>query len=198
MGWFSSSSSDDMSRTDENNLPAQQQQQETQKQLTNYSTGQKILLQDTPPKFNDSKEPDSNPNSIDSQTLKQAWNSIQWKDFNLEKLSSIPCFRDSTMVGFSTMFITSSIIFIYSKNPIKATNWGLGSLILGSMVGWEQCRLKRKHSFQIAQLAINTVKAKEKPMMNKINHDERLITQWENNAKTETLVASKKKWYQFW
>ena len=148
MGWLPSFKS--------NSTPQQQQEPQQEKPLTNYSPGQKILLQDTKPHFNDPATAQQTKPVIDSQTFKQAWNTLSWKEFTPEKLTEIPCFRDAGMVGFSSLFVVGSLMFIYHKNPMKATNWGLGSLLLGSMVGWEQCRLKRKHSFEIAQLAINT------------------------------------------
>ena len=193
----------------------QQQQQQQQDRpegepvLTNYSRGQKILLEDTPPKFTNDLSNSQLAKKQDRATLKEAWDSVRWGDFSLERLTSIPCFRDAGMLGFSSMFLMGSVIFIYHKSPTKATNWAMSSLILGSIVGWEQCRLKRQKSFQIAQLAKETVAKKERPMMHNVVHDPALPEQWEV-AKNEKQAqfqqsnqrlsqgSSDKKWYKFW
>ncbi|AJU59449.1 Cox20p [Saccharomyces cerevisiae YJM1573] len=198
-----------------NQTEDQKQQQQPQgkadgdRVLTNYSRGQKILLEDTPPKFADDLSNSQLAKKQERATLKEAWDSIRWSDFSLQKLTSIPCFRDAGMLGFSSMFLMGSIIFIYHKSPTKATNWAMSSLILGSIVGWEQCRLKRQKSFQIAQLAKETVAKKEKPMLHNVPHDPSLPGQWEA-AKNEkqsqfeqsnqnlSQASSEKKWYKFW
>ena len=73
----------------------------------------------------------------------------------------------------------------------------------------EQCRLKRQKSFQIAQLAKETVAKKERPMLHNVPHDPSLPGQWEA-AKNEkqsqfeqsnqnlSQASSEKKWYKFW
>ena len=136
-----------------NQTEDQKQQQQPQgkadgdRVLTNYSRGQKFLLEDTPPKFADDLSNSQLAKKQERATLKEAWDSIRWSDFSLQKLTSIPCFRDAGMLGFSSMFLMGSIIFIYHKSPTKATNWAMSSLILGSIVGWEQCRLKGQKKF---------------------------------------------------
>ncbi|CAI4058568.1 hypothetical protein SKDZ_04G4370 [Saccharomyces kudriavzevii ZP591] len=187
----------------------QQERPDGEPVLTNYSRGQKILLEDTPPKFADDLSNSQLAKKQERATLKEAWDSIRWGDFSMQKLTSIPCFRDAGMLGFSSMFLMGSVIFIYHKSPTKAANWAMSSLILGSIVGWEQCRLKRQKSFQIAQLAKETVAKKEKPMLRNVPHDPALPGQWEA-AKNEKQIqfqqsnqylsqtAPEKKWYKFW
>ncbi|EJS42316.1 cox20p [Saccharomyces arboricola H-6] len=198
----------------------QQQQQQQQQQdkpnnepvLTNYSRGQKILLEDTPPKFANDLSNSQLAKKQERASLKEAWDSVRWSDFSMERLTSIPCFRDAGMLGFSSMFLMGSIVFIYHKSPTKAMNWAMSSLILGSIVGWEQCRLKRQKSFQIAQLAKETVAKKEKPMLHSVPHDPTLPGQWEaaenekqnqfrqSNQNKEALqqASSGRRWYKFW
>ncbi|CAI4038100.1 hypothetical protein SMKI_04G4400 [Saccharomyces mikatae IFO 1815] len=197
------------SRQAEQQAQQQQDRADSDAVLTNYSRGQKILLEDTPPKFADDLSNSQLAKKQERATLKEAWDSIRWSDFTLQRLTSIPCFRDAGMLGFSSMFLMGSVIFIYHKSPTKAMNWAMSSLILGSIVGWEQCRLKRQKSFQIAQLAKETVAKKEKPMLHSVSHDPSLSGQWEA-AKNEkqnqfqqsnqnlSQTSSEKKWYKFW
>ncbi|KAL3232272.1 Cytochrome c oxidase assembly protein COX20, mitochondrial [Nakaseomyces bracarensis] len=161
---------------------------------SNYTPGQKILLEDTRPKF----QSDISKGSKDL-SLKDAWQKITWEDFTLERLTSIPCFRDAGMVGFSSMFVSGSVILLYHKNITRALNWAMGGLMLGSIVGWEQCRMKRKRSFQVAQMAMETVAKKEKPMKHKVEHDPKLLDQWEGRSGTKPSNNSNDKpWYKFW
>ncbi|CAG61671.1 uncharacterized protein GVI51_K11165 [Nakaseomyces glabratus] len=166
---------------------------------TNYTPGQKILLEDTRPKFQSDISKGDVAASKEQASLRAAWESISWNDFTLEKLTSIPCFRDAGMVGFSSMFVTGSVILLYHKNINKAMNWAVGGLMLGSIVGWEQCRMKRKRSFQVAQMAMETVAKKEKPMKHKVEHDPKLLDQWEGRSGLKPNGPSDSKpWYKFW
>lgn len=160
---------------------------------TNYTPGQRILLEDTRPKF-----PTDVSKASQGVSLKEAFNSISWDDFSLEKLTSIPCFRDAGMVGFSSMFVTGSVILLTHKNVAKALNWAMGGLMLGSIVGWEQCRMKRKRSFQVAQMAMETVAKKEKPMKHKVEHDPKLLDQWEGRSGNKPSDNNNNPWYKFW
>lgn len=161
---------------------------------TNYTPGQKILLEDTRPKFASDVSKGSQQEQV---SLKEAISRITWEDFSLEKLTTIPCFRDAGMVGFSSMFVTGSVILLYHKNVTRALNWAMGGLMLGSIVGWEQCRMKRKRSFQVAQMAMETVAKKEKPMKHKVEHDPKLLDQWEGRSGTKPS-DNNKPWYKFW
>lgn len=164
-------------------------------QITNYARGQKILLQDTKPKF----DIDSNTQVDNGEMVKKAFSTISKDDFSMEKLTSMPCFRDAGLVGFASMLILGSMTFVYNKNITRSTNWAMGGLVFGSIFGWEQCRLKRQKSFEIAQLAMQTVRAKERPMMNKKNDTgnvQNLKNEWDSHPNDAT--DSNKKWYKFW
>ncbi|CCH62922.1 hypothetical protein TBLA_0I02660 [Henningerozyma blattae CBS 6284] len=178
MGFFSSNNSQDDKKTDENT------------ELKNYSKGQRILLQDTEPKFQDNA-PSINESARD--TFNKALKTVSWDDFTLEKLTATPCFRDAGMVGFSSMFVLGGITLLYHKNPMKATNWSICGLLLGSIVGWEQCRITRTNSFKNAQIAKEIVKNKPKAMINPKEHDERLVNQWNHEDLTNSTP-----WYKFW
>lgn len=168
---------------------------EKDSQLTNYSRGQKILLEDTNPRFNADTSQSDRAHSREEANFKRAWSTISREDFSLAKLTMIPCFRDAGLIGFSCMFVTGAVTFLYHKNPSKSANWSVGGLLLGSVVGWEQCRLRRKKSFQVAQMARNTVAAKERPMMNAVPHDERIKHQWDGHTSKD---QAGKPWYKFW
>lgn len=162
-------------------------------QLTNYSKGQKYLLEDTKPKFiNESSNEYAK--RQEQASISEAWKTIQWNDFSIEKLISIPCFRDAGMTGFSSMVVVGTVMFLYHKNPARSANWSVGGFILGSIVGWEQCRMKRRRSFQIAQMAKQTVAAKEKPMLHKVVNDDRVKKEWEKNSPESVEVS--KPWYK--
>lgn len=167
--------------------------------LTNYSRGQKILLEDTKPRFDGDTSQSQLAASREEASLKKAWGSISKDDFSVAKLTAIPCFRDAGLIGFTCMFVVGAVTFLYHKNPSRSANWSVGGLLLGSVVGWEQCRLRRKRSFQVAQMARDTVAAKQKPMMNPVSHDERVKHQWDGHTNREVAEGQPgKSWYKFW
>ncbi|SCU85298.1 LADA_0D06722g1_1 [Lachancea dasiensis] len=164
-------------------------------ELQNYSAGKKYLLEDTKPRFaNDSQSQYAS--SQEKATFREAWEAVTLDDFSIQRLTQIPCFRDAGMSGFTSMFVVGSVMFLYHKNPSRAANWAVGGFLLGSIVGWEQCRLRRKKSFQTAQMARSTVASKEKPMMNPVAHDDRVKKEWEGH--TTDTAAAKKPWYKLW
>lgn len=170
-------------------------------QLTNYSKGQKILLQDTEPRFKESEQQIQN---VSNETaLKEAVRTIKWQDFSAESLTGIPCFRDAGMVGFSSMFILGSVTLLYHKNPTKAVNWSMCGLLLGSIVGWEQCRLMRKNSFKNAELAKAVVRNKPKPMLHNNNLSPEEVEELQKKATQRLLPengssSSTPFWKKFW
>ncbi|SMN20908.1 similar to Saccharomyces cerevisiae YDR231C COX20 Mitochondrial inner membrane protein, required for proteolytic processing of Cox2p and its assembly into cytochrome c oxidase [Maudiozyma saulgeensis] len=204
MGWFS--------KDKENEDKNKNVETVNEPVLTNYSKGQKILMQDKPPRFDPES---SNSGSNTSGMMKNALETINWKDFSLAKLTEIPCFRDAGMVGFSSMFILGSITLLYHKNPIKATNWATGGLFLGSIVGWEQCRMKRKKSMEISTMAMQTMqekkrkeaiaqgklpahKEKKEISPEKLKEIEILKKEWENHPNDSSFNLNSKPWYKFW
>ncbi|ODV62752.1 Cox20p ASCRUDRAFT_24893, partial [Ascoidea rubescens DSM 1968] len=96
-----------------------------------------------------------------------AFDSVRIDDFKVNNLVKLPCFRDAGIVGFSSMGVIGVVIFLFSKNPKKAVNWSVGSGLLGSTVGWEQCRAQRRRDLEHIRLAKEVVAKKEKPMMNR-------------------------------
>ena len=193
---------------------------------SNYTPGQKILLRDTEPRFQDYNE-NNNTNTnnngggssgdsstVSTSTFKQALNTISKDQFTFENLVNIPCFRDAGMLGFSAMFVMGiSTAIINRRKPLstklywnRIINWSVGSLLLGSVVGWEQCRLQRRKSFEIAQLAIETVQRKEKPMLkpkdnSKSPQTQELLKEWKehpNDVTRDDFDDNSKPWYKFW
>ena len=162
-----------------------------EQQLTNYAKGQKFLFEDTKPKFNNESSSMA-AREQECASLKEAWNTIDVKDFSVEKVLSIPCFRDAGIGGFTSMFVVGSVMFLYHKNPARAANWGVGGFILGSIVGWEQCRMRRRRSFQVAAMAKQTVAAKEKPMLKQVKNIDTVKKEWEEGSRDS------KPWYKFW
>ncbi|SCU93782.1 LAFA_0F18184g1_1 [Lachancea sp. 'fantastica'] len=169
-------------------------QEQPEAQLQNYSAGKKYLLEDTKPRFENESQSQL-AKAQEQASLRQAWQTIGWNDFSFQKLVQIPCLRDAGMSGFTSMFVVGGVIFLYHKNPAKAANWAVGGLMLGSIVGWEQCRMRRKKSFQTAQMARSAVANKEKPMLNPVVHDDRVKKEWEGHTSD---TSSKKPWYKLW
>lgn len=196
MGWWTWKSKKDESTSEP--VPESPPVSPSSSVPTSYSKGQKILLEDTNPKFNNEMSQSQLANSNEQTSFKQAWNTVSWQDFSLAKLTSIPCFRDSGLIGFTSMFVTGSVTFLYHKNPSRAVNWSIGGLLLGSVVGWEQCRMRRKRSFQIAQMAKQTMANKERPMRKSLDHDERIKSQWDDHHAPVSKQGEKKPWYKFW
>lgn len=182
--------SKDKPETDSSENGIRKEEIKDEQQLSNYSRGQKFLLEDTKPRF-----PNESSGGLarekERATLKEAWSTMSWEDFSVAKVVSIPCLREAGLTGFTSMFVVGSVMFLYHKNPSRAANWSVGGLMLGSIVGWEQCRMRRRRSFQIAELAKQTVAAKEKPMMHTIKNNDAVKKEWET---TDT----KKAWYKFW
>lgn len=165
---------------------------------SNYSKGQKILLEDTNPRFNNEVSQRQKAHSQEEASFKRAWDTVKWEDFSLARLSMIPCFREAGLIGFTSMFVVGAVTFLYHKNPVRSANWSVSGLLLGSVVGWEQCRLKRKRSFQVAQMARDTVASKKKPMINTVSHDEKLVKQWEGHTNGERPETKARPWYKLW
>ena len=165
---------------------------ETEQLYTSYSKGQKILMRDTTPRFNPEGNP-TQPQLSGTETFKAAMKSVSLSDFSFEKLTSIPCLRDAGMVGFSSFFVLGTLTFLIHKNPTRATNWAMGGLLLGSIVGWEQCRHKRQRSFDIAQVAIQSMNEKRKH--SHITEEEKEQRKRERElARQERVEALKREW----
>lgn len=172
----------------------------------NYTPGKKILFRDTEPRFNDNSN-----NANNTTTFKDAWSTISKDEFTMANLVGIPCFRDAGLVGFSSMILLATITSIFHRRASskslyynKIINWSMAGLLFGSIIGWEQCRLKRRKSFQIAQLAIETVQRKEKPMMNQQQQHptspvtKELLKEWKEHPNDVTKSANNNPWYKFW
>jgi cytochrome c oxidase assembly protein subunit 20 len=138
------------------------------------SAQQQLLLEDTEPRFNNGP---ANP----QLPLKQAVDSIKTDDFKFDSLVKMPCFREAGLTGLSALGVLSTVVFVVQKSPTKAVNWGIGGLLLGSTVSWEQCRSQRRKEMAFAARARETVASKEKPMLKK---DETLTEDEEKNRVT--------------
>ncbi|GME81542.1 unnamed protein product [Ambrosiozyma monospora] len=97
--------------------------------------------------------PEQSKLSAQTQEISRFLRNLSLEDFQFAKLVQIPCFRDAGLIGFSTFFVFSSVMFLYHKNFRKSINWGFGGLMLGSIFGWEQCNHFRKQSSMAVQLA---------------------------------------------
>ena len=219
MKWPFSNNSDLSSLSSSSNSNSNIEEEKPQPMKNNYVPGQKIFLRDTKPRFQDNKDNNNNDgnndsNTVSTNTFKQALNTISKEQFKFENLVSIPCFRDAGMLGFSAMFLMGiSTAIINRRKPLsikfywnKIINWSIGGLLLGSIVGWEQCRLQRRKSFEIAQLAIETVQRKERPMLkhrdnSKSPQTQELLKEWErhpNDVTRDDFNDNSKPWYKFW
>lgn len=112
------------------------------------------LLSDRPKRF----DPDKYNLTPEKKTPSQlefnaAVGQISLKDFTFANLVKIPCFREAGLIGFSALGVMTTTMFLVHKNPSRAANWGVGAGLLGSLVGWEQCRSQRARSFQNVELA---------------------------------------------
>lgn len=162
MGWwpFASSSSSNTEKP-----PVQDNQQ--------LAASEQVLLEDLPKRFNpDEYDPRKQQQQKQQQQnqqkamMKMALDSISSNDFKFETLVKIPCFRDAGLIGISSMGVLATIIFLVHKNPSRAANWGVGGGLLGSLVGWEQCRSQRKRSFENVEKAKAALREKPRQMKN--------------------------------
>lgn len=65
----------------------------------------------------------------------------------------MPCFREAAITGFQAMGVLGTITFLVHKNPSRLVNWGMCGFFLGTIVGWEQCRLIRRRQFEMMEKA---------------------------------------------
>ncbi|CCK68104.1 Cox20p KNAG_0A04270 [Huiozyma naganishii CBS 8797] len=175
---------------------------------SSYSKGQKILMRDTPPRFPHDADGAAPQGTSSRELFRTAWDGVSIEDFTLAKLATVPCFRDAVMVGFGGMVILGGVTLAYHRSAVRAANWATAGLLLGSVVGWEQCRLKRRRSFEIAQRAMATVRAKESTHARDYRllgegsvRNAKLKEEWDNHrndATMETPQQGKSKWYKFW
>lgn len=140
------------------------------------------------------------------ETLKK----LNWKEeFRMDKLLQIPCFRDAGMVGVASMTVLCTTMYISQlrngTSRYSILNWSMTSLIFGSVLGWEQCRYRRRKNQLIADVAIETVKSKKRPMLIKKDDMQKetnrtfLQKEWKEHANdTEKIEKASKKWYKFW
>lgn len=106
------------------------------------------LLEDLPPKFEDTEPVQPKPTSIIS-TLQE----LRVEDFTIDNYIAMPCFREAMLTGFQSMGVLGVVTFLIHKNPSRSFNWGVCGFFLGSVVGWEQCRSIRRKSFQTVEAA---------------------------------------------
>lgn len=107
-------------------------------------------LEDLPPKFDDSQ---STPKTPREPTLVDAARSINIQDFTVDRFVGMPCFREAMITGFQAMGVLGTVTFLIHKNPSKLINWSVCGFFLGNVIGWEQCRLMRRRSFQVMEKA---------------------------------------------
>ena len=213
MAWFSNKDND--TTATEMERAAQAAPPATTEQLSSYSPGQKILMQDTKPRFDPDQGGAAGSNSAppSREMMRSAFSNLSLSDFSFAKMSEVPCFRDAGLVGFSAMFIMGSVTLLYHKNPLKAANWATGGLLLGSVVGWEQCRMKRKRSMEMSQAAMQAMQKRDKSKAapdapraksrkeispEKQKEIDILKREWEIHTNDAAAMQQKKPWYKLW
>ncbi|MCH0628792.1 COX20 family protein [Kocuria palustris] len=129
MGWFGGNKVSSVTPVNENEAaPAQQQ-----------------FLEDLPPKFDDLIAP---PDQQEQPQLK-----ISITDFNVNTYLGMPCFREAMLTGFQAMGVLGVVTFLIHKQVMRSVHWAVGGFFLGNVVGFEQCRLIRRRSFETMEKA---------------------------------------------
>lgn len=140
---------------------------QTAEQPKHDAVEEKVFLEDLKPKY----EPLESPAKVPAKPVfKLVFETITIENFYFSNLIKIPCFRDAGLIGLSLMGVLATTILLIHKNPSRAANWGVGGGLLGSLVGWEQCRTQRSRSFENVEKAKATVRAKPRPMVHS-KHD---------------------------
>lgn len=138
MGWFGGGVSSKFSPT----------------KLTDEPEPEAKFFEDLLPKFDDSVPPEqAQPPAAQQAILAQAFSQLKISDLSFTRLIEIPCFREATITGFQAMGVLGTITLFIYKNPSRLANWGACGFLLGSMVGWEQCRLIRRKKSQLIEKA---------------------------------------------
>lgn len=163
-------------------------QDEFEKELTNYTPGQKIIMREEQRKYKElTKLSGEKPNITKKELL---LNSFDLDDFKFKNLLEVSCFRQAMLLGLSTGLGLGTVIFITSKTVKKTTNWALIGFFSGSIFGWEKCRYQRSQQLDIEK------KLKEFQHQQKLKRVEK-----EKKLAEETStqhVSQQKKWYKFW
>lgn len=110
------------------------------------------LLEDQPPKFEDSGP------SIDAlrPKLSKVLQSIGVDDF--KNVTQMACFRDAFLTGLGIGATVGVISIASRRSGSSAFNWGFGSFIVGTVVSWEQCRVRMYKSRMNMRMAQNAYK----------------------------------------
>lgn len=163
-------------------------QEEFEKELTNYTPGQKIIMREDQRKYKElTKLRGENPDLTKKDLL---LNSFDLEDFKFKNLLEVSCFRQAMLLGLSTGLGLGTVIFITSKTVKKTTNWALIGFFSGSIFGWEKCRYQRSQQLDIEK------KLKE------FQHQQKLKREVKESKLAEEItnqqVSQQKKWYKFW
>lgn len=106
-------------------------------------------LDDVEPKFHDVKGSGIG-NPFQNVSLSKVLKSLSLEDF--KQVPQMTCFRKSMLTGLG-IGVTVFAVLKRSQPTSKCANWGFGAFLTGSIITWEQCRVRAYKSKQNVMLA---------------------------------------------
>ncbi|KAH0439400.1 hypothetical protein CcaCcLH18_02877 [Colletotrichum camelliae] len=116
---------------------------------------------------------------------------IKSEDFT--KVAQAPCARDGLLTGIAAGFVVGGLRLVFKGTIGKASNWAVGSFLLGAAGRHEYCQYER---LQERIRMKRTVEVYQESMAEKRRRE--AAAAMEQKAEEAAVKASQKAWYKFW
>ncbi|KAF0315408.1 Cytochrome c oxidase protein 20 mitochondrial [Colletotrichum asianum] len=116
---------------------------------------------------------------------------IKSEDFTT--FAQAPCARDGLLTGIAAGFVVGGLRLVFKGTIGKASNWAVGSFLLGAAGRHEYCQYER---LQERIRMKRTVEVYQETMAEKRRKE--AAAALEQKKSEEVAKASQKAWYKFW
>ncbi|KAK2735102.1 hypothetical protein CKAH01_07886 [Colletotrichum kahawae] len=116
---------------------------------------------------------------------------IKSEDFT--KFAQAPCARDGLLTGIAAGFVVGGLRLVFKGTIGKASNWAVGSFLLGAAGRHEYCQYER---LQERIRMKRTVEVYQENMAEKRRRE--AAAAMEQKVEEAAVKASQKAWYKFW
>ncbi|KAJ0386139.1 hypothetical protein COL922a_005049 [Colletotrichum nupharicola] len=116
---------------------------------------------------------------------------IKSEDFTT--FAQAPCARDGLLTGIAAGFVVGGLRLVFKGTIGKASNWAVGSFLLGAAGRHEYCQYER---LQERNRMKRTVEVYQETMAEKRRKE--AAAALEQKKSEEAAKASQKAWYKFW
>ncbi|KAF4810803.1 Cytochrome c oxidase assembly protein COX20 [Colletotrichum siamense] len=116
---------------------------------------------------------------------------IKSEDFTT--FAQAPCARDGLLTGIAAGFVVGGLRLVFKGTIGKASNWAVGSFLLGAAGRHEYCQYER---LQERIRMKRTVEVYQETMAEKRRKE--AAAALEQKKAEEAVKASQKAWYKFW